>query len=94
MRALSTVLTWLAAASCLWAVSAAVRMCVWLSRQGVAVNWFWFRLFLPWYVQRYRTLTQARGGRPGPLFSEFVVTINLALLLGVAAVITRVAGSR
>ncbi len=83
-----------AVASCVWAMIAAYRMGAWLSHHGVKVNWFWYRVLMPWYVHRYKTMTVESQGRPGPLFVQFIVTINLALVFGVAGIIATVAGKR
>jgi hypothetical protein len=49
---------------------------------------------MPWYVQRYRTLTRARDGHTGPLYAHFIVPINLALLFAVSGLIAVVATRR
>ena len=87
MKSLAYVLVLLAVASALWATAAAVAMAGWLSHHGVKVNWPLLRLYMPWYVHRYRKMTRESDGRPGPLYAHFVVPINLALLLAVAALL-------
>jgi hypothetical protein len=91
VRNVAGVLTALAVACAVWATIAAVRMTAWLSRHGVDVDWLWFRALIPWYVHRYRTMHEGAGGRPDPLYAQFVVTINLALVLALAAVMARLA---
>lgn len=81
----------LAAAGVLWAIVASLAMGAWLSSHGVRVHWIFYRALMPWYVHRYRTMTQEHDGRTGPLFPHFVVAINLALLFAVAALIALVA---
>jgi len=51
------------------------------------VNWPLLRLYMPWYVHRYRKMTRESDGRPGPLYAHFVVPINLALLFAVAGLL-------
>jgi hypothetical protein len=84
----------LAVASGIWATIAAYRMGAWLSAHGVKVNWFWYRATMPWYVNRYRKITTERDGRAGPLFVQFLVAINLALVFAVATLVTLAVGGR
>jgi len=39
---------------------------------------------MPWYVHRYKTMTTELEGRRGPLYPQFVVAINAALVLAIA----------
>jgi len=87
MKSVAITLAFLATASALWAVVASLAMGAWLSRHGVKVNGIIFKALSPWYVRRYRTMTQELEGRTGTLFPQFVVPISLAILFGVAAVI-------
>ena len=91
MKSVAYVLVFLAVASALWATAAAVAMAGWLSNHGVKVNWPLLRLYMPWYVHRYRKMTRESDGRPGPLYAHFVVPINLALLFAVAGLLVIVA---
>jgi len=87
MGSVAIVLGTLAGACMIWAVVASLCMGAWLSRHGVRVNWILFRGLMPWYVHRYHEMTREIEGRTGPLFPQFVVPINLALLFAVAAII-------
>jgi hypothetical protein len=87
MRSVGFVLVFLTAACAVWATVAAVRITDWVSRHGVKVNWFLWRLFLPGYIHRYQTMTREMEGQTGPLFAHFVVPISLALLFAVAALV-------
>lgn len=68
-----------------WSVVAAMLIFEALRRRGERVHFLLLRLLLPWYVGRYRELTVAEQGHPGPLFYHFVVPINVALLAVLAA---------
>ncbi len=81
-------------ASAVWATIAAFRMTAWLSHHGVEVNWLWFRALVPWYAGRYKRMTTEREGKPGPLFRQFLVAINLTAVFALVAAILIVAGSR
>ena len=84
----------IAVASAAWATVTAYRMAAWLSLHGVSVNWLMFRALVPWYVHRYRKMTTESQGRPGSLFPQFLIAINLAAVFAVVAVILIVAGKR
>jgi hypothetical protein len=94
MSGMASVLLGLTVVCVGWAVVASMLMGAWLSRHGVAVNWVLYRGLMPWYVQRYRTLTRARDGHTGPLYAHFIVPINLALLFAVSGLIAVVATRR
>ena len=65
-----------------------------LSRHGAKVNWLLWRLPLPGWVHRHRTMTREMEGRTGPFPAPFVVPINFALRFAVAALIARAATGR
>jgi len=88
MQTMTIMLGVLAAACVLWAVIASIRMGIWLADHGVKVHWIWYRVLMPWYVHRYHRMTRELEGRTGPLFPQFVVPINLALVSAVAALLT------
>ena len=92
MKGVAFALALPAVVGAVWATIAAFQMGMWLSRHGVAVNWFWFRVLIPRYVGQYKTMTEARDGKPGPLYAHFVIPINVALLFAVAVVIVAVWG--
>jgi len=86
---LTIVLALLALACVAWGVSAAIRIGADLERRGIKVNWFLMRLSLIGWVSRYRKLTIAEQGRPGPLYGQFVLAMNGALVLAVLAILAR-----
>jgi|GEM_PF-1033296 len=71
----------LAVLAACWGTVATIRMAMELGRRGEKVDFLLLRLFLPKYVSRYRELTRQELGRPGGLYTSFVISMNLALLL-------------
>jgi hypothetical protein len=61
-----------------------------LQKRGVRINYFLIRLLLPKYVYQYREMTREERGAAGGLFCAWVISINGALVFGVAAVVVRV----
>ncbi len=79
----------LAACCGLWAAVTSVRICDYLRKKNVPVSFLWLRVLIPKYLGQYRDLTLKETGRAGPLFYHFVISINLALLAAIAALLTR-----
>ena len=82
-----------AAAVCcaLWNVATSIRIYNDLRRRGLNVSFFWLRVMAPKYAHEYKKITMQERGKPGPLFHEWILSINLALVFGVAAVIAKLA---
>lgn len=79
-------------------VSMAVRCVIWyvvttiliyenLRRRGERVHFILLRMFAPWYAWRYQTITKAETSRVGTLFYQWIVSINLTLLLVLTAIL-------
>jgi hypothetical protein len=60
-----------------------------LQRRGIAVNWFLMRIQMIRWVSRYKKLTTEELGRPGPLYGQFLIAMNLALVLAILALLAR-----
>lgn len=83
------ILAILAVAAALWGSITAMRIGDFMSRRGEKVNWFLMRIQMIRWVARYKKATTAESGRPGPLYRQFLVAMNLALVLGVLALLAR-----
>ena len=86
---LSHILLILAVAAVAWGCINAVRMGAELTRRGEKVNWPLMRLAMLHWVGRYRELTTAEDGRPGPLYRQFTIAMPLALFLALLALLLR-----
>jgi hypothetical protein len=60
-----------------------------LKIRGVPVSFFWLRMMVPKYVFQYKEITHSETGRAGPLFYHWLISIDLALVFAVIAVISR-----
>lgn len=87
--ALAPILVGLAVASALWGTITAGRIGGELQRRGIKVNWFLMRLQMIVWIGRYKRLTIAEQGRPGPLYRPFIIAMNLALALAILALLVR-----
>ena len=80
MTSLETLLLLIAAGFVVWATVTSVRIGTALQRRQVKVSWVWYRLYFLKYLGQYKSITTRETGRPGPLFWQFVIPINIALL--------------
>jgi len=83
--AISVPLVVLAVVSAVWGSITAARMGSELQRRGEKVNWFLMRIQMIRWVARYKILTTAELGRPGPLYRQFTVAMFIALAAATAA---------
>ena len=68
-----------------WNVVTSLRLYVFLRKKGAPASFFWLRMLAPRYAFRYKQMTEAEQGRPGPLFYHWVISINLVLVFVIAA---------
>jgi hypothetical protein len=86
---MSTSLLVLALLSAFWAIVSSIVMAAYLSTHGVKINYLFFRLLMFKYIHQYRKITMREGGRPGPWFYSFLISINLALVLTITGLVLR-----
>jgi hypothetical protein len=66
-----------------WGVVSSINITVFLSRRGVKINFFLYRLLIFKYVHQYSQITTEENGKPGFWFYSYVVSMNLALVLAI-----------
>jgi len=86
---MSTLLGMFAVLSVLWAIVSSLVIAAFLSSRGVKINYVFFKVLMIKYIHQYRKITMQESGRPGPWFYSFVISINLALVLGIVAIVLR-----
>ena len=80
----------LAALCCaIWATVVAVLIVIYLEKKGIKTPFILFRMYLFRNIRRYKEITVQETGKLGPLYYPFVVPINAALVLGLAALAIR-----
>ena len=82
-----TFIVGVAALAAVWSVVASVLVYNNLRQRGQKVSFFWLRVLAPWYVYQYKKITTAETGKVGPLFYHWIISINLALIFGIAAIV-------
>jgi ABC-type transport system involved in cytochrome c biogenesis permease component len=83
----ATLIMGAAVLAALWSVVASILVYENLRRRGQKVSFFWLRVLAPWYVFQYKKITKAETGKVGPLFYHWIISINLALIFGLAAIV-------
>jgi len=72
-----------------WAVVAGLLAIRYCAKRGIEVNPVLLGIEMLRCLSRYRKLTHDEIGHIGPLFYHYVVSINAALVVGVALLIVR-----
>jgi hypothetical protein len=78
----------LAVSFAIWNIVTTIRVYDALHRRGVKASLLWLRVLIPWYVERYKRITLQESGRIGLLYYHWIISINLTLVAGIAAVAT------
>lgn len=60
-----------------------------LRKRGVKINYFLIKLLLPKYVHQYKRITKEERGAVGGIFYGWLISINAALVFGVAGLVAR-----
>ena len=60
-----------------------------LDRRGVKTDFLLIRFLIPKYAHQYKTITMQETGKTGTLFYWWVLSINLALVTFLVALIVR-----
>lgn len=78
-------LLFLAGVCVLVAVVSAVLLTSALDRRGLKTSFLFMRTLLFRNLSRYKEIAVSENGKVGPLFYGYVVSINAALILAIAA---------
>lgn len=77
----------IAFAAVAWNVVSTIMIVNWLRARGHKINFMVIKALAPVYAHRYKALTLEETGTVGPLFVHWIVSINVALVAGVVAVV-------
>jgi hypothetical protein len=87
MNTVTILLVATAACCVIWYVVTTLLIYENLRRRGQKVSFLWLRVLAPRYASRYKEITKRETGRVGILFYHWVVSINLALISALSALI-------
>ena len=79
----------LAIISAISGIASSIVIAAWLSKRGIKINYPFIRVLIIKYVHQYRKITQQEGGKPGPWFYSFVISMNLALVFTVTGFVLK-----
>jgi hypothetical protein len=60
-----------------------------VSKRGVKINFFLLRLYIIKYIQQYKQITKQETGKVGPLYYPCIISVNLALVCGIAGLVLK-----
>jgi len=72
-----------------WGIANMIRITAWLQRRGVKINDLFLRVLIIRYVHQYREMSRAEFGQVGPLFYNYVIAMNVALVCAVMGLVMR-----
>ena len=75
----------------IWFIVSGLIICDWLTKRKYRVNYIFLRFFLPLYVHQYKIITTAETGKAGALYYHWIISINIVLMFGIAAIVTKFA---
>ncbi|MEJ2506800.1 MAG: hypothetical protein P8Y81_11125 [Ignavibacteriaceae bacterium] len=70
-----------------WYIVSGIRIVSELQKRKQKINFIFIKMMLPVYAHRYKKITFEETGKVGLLFYHWVISINTALVLAVAAII-------
>lgn len=73
-----------------WFIVSGIMIINELLKRKQKINLIFIRLMLPVYAHRYKKITLEETGKVGSLFYHWVIAINIALVLAIAAIISKV----
>jgi hypothetical protein len=74
----------------IWNVVTSLLIYSSLKQRGIPVSFLWLRALAPKYAHQYRLITRQESGKTGPLFYHWIISINVALVFAVAAILLKV----
>ena len=87
---MNSILFILALPCVVWAIVSSIMITAFLSRRGIRINLLFFRLLILKYIHQYYKITLHENGRPGPWFYSYIISMNLALVLVLLAIVLMV----
>jgi hypothetical protein len=72
-----------------WNIATSIRILGELRQRNMKASFLWLRAMAPVYAFRYKKVTTEETGKPGPLFYHWIISINLALVFAVAALLSK-----
>lgn len=75
----------------IWYVVSSIMIYSELNKRNVRVNFIFIRFMIIPYANKYKEITKKETGKVGSLFYHWVISINIALVFAIAAIISKMA---
>jgi len=72
-----------------WYIVSGIMILNELQKRGEKVYFIFLNFMLPAYASRYKKITLKETGKVGTLFYHWLIAINIALVFGIAAIISK-----
>ena len=72
-----------------WYIVSGIMILNELKKRGEKVYFIFLNFMLPAYASRYKKITLEETGKVGSLFYHWLIAINIALVFGIAAIISK-----
>jgi hypothetical protein len=86
---LTVALAFIALTGVIWHIVSTITITEFLKERGHKVMFIWIRLLGPKYAHQYKKITLEETGKVGPLFYHWIVSINVALVTGILAIVLK-----
>jgi len=73
-----------------WYIVSGIMIVNELMKRKQKIQFIFINVMLPVYAHRYKKITLVETGRVGTLFYHWVIAINTALVLAIAAIISKI----
>jgi len=73
-----------------WYIVSGIMIVNELMKRKQKIQFIFINVMLPVYAHRYKKITLSETGRVGTLFYHWVIAINTALVLAIAAIISKI----
>jgi hypothetical protein len=85
---ITTLLAILAFIAVAWFIVSGIMIINELLKRKQKISFVFIKLMLPVYAHRYKKITLEETGKVGSLFYSWVIAINTALVLAIAAIVS------
>jgi hypothetical protein len=72
-----------------WYIVACIMIVNELMKRKQKIQFIFINVMLPIYAHRYKKITIEETGKVGSLFYHWLISINIALVFGIAAIATK-----
>ena len=72
-----------------WGIVSSLNITAFMSKRGTKINFLFFRILVMKYIYDYYKITKQETGKPGSWFYSYVISMNLALVFAIVAIVLK-----